>query len=442
MQIVSSNFKGIFKSIWQIEKSVLETTDFNESVKQIVNIIFNQLGYANSGYEMIVLALLDKEKQVLKRVAISNTESAEKFLRSSPIPFNDIVIPLWAVQNLSIRAVNEKKMFITQNVSEVLVPAIDREWADNLQTALNLKSSIVFPIIAKDKILGTLILNLSKPADDISEDEWSVLESFVGAVGIALDNALLFKSLKDTTEKLTSANKRLEELDKLKDEFVSITSHELRTPMTVIQGYVWRILNDKNEKLSDVMKERLNRVYSSTQRLIALVNDMLDISRIESGAMQLKTSVFDMSKLSIEIKDELFDSFSKKNLRVEIGDGNYNVKADVDLVHQVLLNLIDNAIKFTPNGGNIQVSFKPNEKYLETSITDTGIGIKHEDLSKLFVKFVRLENAVAPVYHTSGTGLGLYLSRKIIELLGGKIEVDSEYGKGTKFTFSLPLAEG
>src|SRR3989304_4361648 len=117
MQPNDKNYKSVFESIWKIEKTILETTNFSEATKNIVNIILDELGYINYGYQAIVLTLLDNEKKVLRRIAISNTKTAGEFLRATPVPFNDIVIPLWAEQNLSERAINERKMFVTENVS-------------------------------------------------------------------------------------------------------------------------------------------------------------------------------------------------------------------------------------------------------------------------------------------------------------------------------------
>jgi len=324
-------------------------------------------------------------------------------------------------------------MLIADNVSEILVPALDREWVDDFQNTLGIKNSIVFPIIAKEKVLGTLIFSLSKKTDTMSEEEWSILESFAGAVGIALDNALLFESL-------NQANKRLEQLDQLKDEFVSTASHEIKTPMTFLQSYILKVLNEEKENLSDVAKDRLNKAYLETQRLISLVDGMLDISKIEAGNMEFNLSDFDMAKLAKDVKEELSDAILQKKLTVEIADWIFNIHSDRNKIYSVLLNLIDNAIKFTLDGGRVSINFKVNGNFLETAVADTGIGIKQEDLGKLFVKFEKLGNVSSPIFRTSGTGLGLYLTKKIVEQLGGKIEVQSEFGKGSTFTFSIPLS--
>lgn len=438
MQPDGQIYKRIFESIWKIEKAVLETVDFEQATKQVVNIILTELGYMNQGYEAIVLTLLDEQNKTLKRIAISNTEAAEKFLKESPIPFNDIIIPLWATENLLVKAVTQKKRFVTDNVSDVFVPALDREWVHTFVESLGIKTSIIYPIIAKEKVLGAIIFTLSKAESNITEEEWVILESYVGAVGIALDNALLFKSVNKTAEQLKVANQRLEEMDKLKDEFLSLASHELRTPMTIIKDYVSLMLDDKT--LSDENRQKLEKVHLSAQRLIALVNDNLDVSKIESGAMEFKPVNFDISKLAVEVKDELLEKYSKKNIKLEVQVGNYNVYADKDKIYQVLINLIDNAIKFTPDAGLIEVSFKINDKKLETTVSDSGSGIKPEDMHKLFVKFERIENSAFPIAKTSGTGLGLYITKKIIERSDGTINAISEFGKGTKFIFNLPLS--
>ena len=424
-----------FESIWKIEKTVLETVDFSQAAKQVVNIVFTELGYNNYGYQAIVLTLLDEEKKVLRRIAISNTEDAEKFLRETPIPFNDIIIPLWAEQNLSVRAINERKMFVTENVAEIFIPAVDREWVDQFQMVLKTKTAIVYPVIAKDKILGALIFTLTKSESEMKEVEWQILESFVGAVGIALDNALLFKSVKDQEESLKVANERLKELDKMKDEFLSIASHELRTPMTIVKDYVSVMLNDKG--ISQENREMLEKVFVSTQRLIALVNDNLDVSKIESGTMQFEPTEFDISKLAFEVKDELTEKYTKKKQKVEVQVGNYNVKADRNKIHQVLMNLIDNAIKYSPDNGLIEVTFMQIENTLVTTIFDNGSGIKPENMSKLFQKFERVGDANTQ-QTIIGTGLGLYLCKMIVEKSGGEIRAESEEGKGTKFIFTLP----
>ena len=444
--VTASNTKlqDVFKAIWEIEKAVLETVDFDEATKRVVNIILTQLGFINSGYEVIVLSLLDLKKRELRRIAISKTQAAERFLKETPIPFENIIIPLTATKNLSIKAIFERKMYITENVSDVLYPAINKEWVEAFQKQLGIKTTIVYPILAKEKILGSLIFSLSKQKEVITEQEWSILNSFVGAVGIALDNALLFRSLNIVTKQLQSANERLKDVDKLKDEFVSLASHELRTPMTVIKSYLWLMLDKNNvSSLSEKQKMYIDRAYISTQRLINLVNDMLNVSRIESGRFILNMQSINIIELISKVYAEMLPKAQEQKINLEFVkpvETLPKVQTDPERVEQVLINLIGNSLKFTPDNGTIKIliNYNHSEKTETVSVIDNGKGISKEDMPKLFQKFSMVGNNYLVKQNAQGTGLGLYLSKAIIELLNGKIWVESEgKGKGSKFSFTL-----
>ena len=441
----NTRFKGVFEAIWEIEKAVLETTYFDEATKRVVNIILTQLGYINYGYEVIVLSLLDIKKWELRRIAISQTQAAERFLKATPIPFENIVIPLTATINLSVKEIVERKVYVTENVSDVLYPALSKEWVESFQKQLGIKASIVFPILAKDRVLGSLIFSLSKEKEKIKEQEWSVLHSFVGAVGIALDNALLFRSLNVATKQLQSANERLQQVDRLKDEFVSLASHELRTPMTIIKSYLWMILEKERAQLTDKQKLYLDRAYTSTERLINLVNDMLNVSRIESGRLTLDIKPIDIVELANTVYAEILPKAQELGINLVVDKPTESlpkVMADKERIEQVLINLIGNSLKFTPKGGKITIALSYKDNMVTVAISDTGKGISKEDMPKLFQKFGMIGNDYLRKQSTQGTGLGLYLSKSIIELHGGKIWVESEgEGEGAKFSFTLRTVE-
>lgn len=439
----NDQFKGIFESIWRIEKAVLETVDFEKATGEVVNVILTELGFINHGYEVIVLTLLDKEKQGLRRIAISNTQSAARFLHATPVHFENIVIPFTATENLSIRAINERKMYSSSEVADVLYPALSREWVDSFQKTLGIKTSLTYPIIAKDNVLGSLIFSLSKDKEKISEEEWAILDSFVGAVGIALDNALLFKSLNDTTEQLRVANDKLEQLDKLKDEFVSLASHELRTPMTVIKSYIWLLLEGKVGELSEKQRSYLDKTYTSTNRLIDMVNDMLNISRIESGRFTIEPKPMDIVALINEVISEMLPKAQEQLIQLSFIQPTVTIPqvfADKDRIKQVLINLIGNSLKFTPKDGNINVSLELKDNMVVSHVMDTGRGIKAEDMEKLFKKFNMLGGSYLTKQTGQGTGLGLYLSKSLVEMHKGRIWVESAgENNGSTFSFSLPI---
>jgi signal transduction histidine kinase len=443
-KIAEENSTRTFQAIWEIEKAVLETLDFNEATKRVVNIILTQLGYLQLGYEVIVLTLLDEKQNHLRRIAISQTEAAAQFLKASPIPFQDIIIPLSATDNLLVKAIVSKQKYVTEQVSDVLYPAINREWVNDFQESLHIKTSIVYPIQAKDKVLGSLIFSLSKDQKKITPYEWSILESFVGAVGIALDNALLFKSVTDVRDELKQANERLEQLDKLKDEFVSLASHELRTPMTAIKSYLWFFLTDNKDKVEAKELLYLQRAYESTNRLIELVNDMLNVSRIESGRLIINLAQIDPLTLVQDVVTELSPVAQKQQIVLLVQKPSTQlpaVSADSNKIKEVLINLIGNALKFTPEHGSITISLALQDGMVQCSVADTGKGIQAVDMPKLFQKFNQVGRDHLSRASAAGTGLGLYISKSIIELHGGKIWAESlGEDKGTTFHFTLKTA--
>lgn len=238
-------------------------------------------------------------------------------------------------------------------------------------------------------------------------------------------------------------NLKQEPSDKVKDEFVSIVSHELRTPMTAIRSYAWMALHKSDIKLSEKMEKYLIRILISTERMIKLVNDLLNVSRIEANKLEINLESVDMMSVVKDVFDEVYYSKSQdKDIKFTVLEQPLpKVLADPEKLREVLLNLIGNAVKYTDSGGSIIVSFFTDGRVLEISVKDSGIGISKEDLGRLFTRFGRLDNSYVSFSTSGGTGLGLYISKSLIELMNGRIRAYSEGpGKGTTFTFSLPVA--
>lgn len=299
-------------------------------------------------------------------------------------------------------------------------------------------------------IIGFLILGDKASGEIYSEQDLKVFDILSPELSIAIQNAesyekirmfniTLGQEVKKATLDLQTANSRLKELDRLKNDFVSIASHELRTPMTAIRSYLWMVLKRPDIKLSEKMQKYLSRAYISTERLINLVNDMLNVSRIESGSIEIRPREFDIQSLIEEIVSMVLPKAGEKNVSIQLVKGKIpTVFADPDKVTQVVLNLLGNALKFTPVNGKITITFFTDGKVVEVSIHDTGVGISKDDLSKLFQKFGRLDNSYAAAATSGGTGLGLFISKALIDLMHGRIWATSEgAGKGSTFTFSL-----
>ena len=244
------------------------------------------------------------------------------------------------------------------------------------------------------------------------------------------------------TVELRAAHKKLKKLDKAKSEFISIASHQLRTPLTVIKGYISMMLEGNFGKLTKKVVSSLEKVYDSNERLIRLVENLLNISRIESGRLQLNFEIIQFEYLVSDVLEELSGNAKKKGLLLSYKLPRKplpKVKVDEEKIRQVVMNLIDNAIKYTDKD-RVTVSLKSLGQNIEFCISDNGIGIKKEDLPNLFKKFFRGSNT--PLVHTEGIGLGLYVARQMIEAHGGRIWAESQgQEKGSRFCFLLPVVK-
>ena len=242
---------------------------------------------------------------------------------------------------------------------------------------------------------------------------------------------------------MTSDAENINHLNKLKDDFVSIASHELRTPMTAIRSYAWMALHKSDVPLSEKVEKYLVRILISTERLINLVNDLLNVSRIEAGKIEISTESLDLIPVIKDVVDEVYysKSVAKDVQFVILEEPIPKVLADPERLREVLLNLMGNAVKFTQAGGKVTIGFFTDGKVVETSIKDTGMGISKDDLGRLFQKFGKLDSSFVSFSTSGGTGLGLYITKGLVELMQGKIWAESEgQNKGTTFTFSLPVA--
>jgi len=233
------------------------------------------------------------------------------------------------------------------------------------------------------------------------------------------------------------------EADRAKSDFVSTVSHELRTPMTSIVGYVDLVLMGATGPLSDMQRDFLKRVKTNADRLTTLVNDLLDISRIETGRVVLQLAPVAIEEIVQQVVDLVQPKVEEKeqHLYTVLPPDLPRVYGDRDRLSQILTNIVGNAYKYTPVGGEIAIHAYVREARLLVAVSDTGIGIAPENQKKLFSRFYRVEDDPA-VYEVSGTGLGLAISLSLIQMHGGSISLDSVLGKGSTFTFSVPLAEG
>jgi signal transduction histidine kinase len=324
---------------------------------------------------------------------------------------------------------------------------LHRELAD----ATDARSIISVPLLVRDRVIGALTVDRIQ-RHSLTADDLELMATVAAQVAVALDKTDAYRQIEELnvgleakvrarTADLESANRRLQELDRLKSVFVSIVSHELRTPMTSIKGYVDNLLDGLAGPLAEKQAACLERVAHNVGRLTRLINDLLDLSRIEAGQVELRPAPLSLADLVHEVVEGLLPLARDKGLAIEArsSPGLPLLQGDRDKLHQVLTNLLQNAVKFTPPGGMIAVDARLDSGALLTSVTDTGCGIAPEEAERIFEKFYRGSGAPA---EARGAGLGLAIARSLVELHGGRIWAEPLPAGGSRFTFALPLAGG
>jgi PAS domain S-box-containing protein len=252
----------------------------------------------------------------------------------------------------------------------------------------------------------------------------------------------VFAAARDVTER-KRFEQSLQEANRMKSEFLANMSHELRTPLNGIIGFTEFLIDEKPGPLKPKQKEYMGDVLNSARHLLQLINDVLDLAKVEAGKMELHPEIFPVLQAVEEVAAVIKGIANKKRIGVgiEIGAGLDAVMLDQHKLKQVLYNLLSNAVKFSDDGGQVDVRAQRLDTHeLEVQVRDTGIGIKVLDIDRLFTEFEQLDSGTARRFE--GTGLGLALTKKIIEFQGGHISVKSELGKGSAFTVVLPLVTG
>ncbi|NKE72032.1 response regulator [Candidatus Manganitrophus noduliformans] len=296
---------------------------------------------------------------------------------------------------------------------------------------------IVFPVQSKNKIIGAFTL-ASRTARSFTAQDLQLLSSIGNQVGTAVENAHLFQKEQETVEKLM-------EMDRIKSEFLSNVSHELRTPLTSIIGFSEILLDRLAGALSPDQESYVRNMNTSGQHLLEIINNLLDLSKIKAGKMEIHPHLFSLRSLLETIQQTVIPMTYKKGLHFDLSvdEGVDMVYTDEGKVKQILLNILGNAIKFTPAKGSVQLQVRAGRlgraRAIEISIRDTGIGIPTHALSKIFDEFQQIDGSYTRDY--PGTGLGLAITKRFVDILGGEIQVESRSGSGSTFRVSIPIPE-
>ena len=303
-----------------------------------------------------------------------------------------------------------------------------------------------YPLLIGDGLLGVIAIFCQRP---ISNDEFKMLGSFVNRTAMAIQNASLHaeitelnlnleQKVKDRTQKLELANTKLKKADRMKSEFLANMSHELRTPLNAIIGFAEILRDGICGELNDDQKSAVIDIHESGKHLLQMINDILDLSKVEAGRMELQLEEFPITKAMNEVQSIIRDMANKKGLNLQffIPDDLPDIRADQVKFKQIMYNLVSNAIKFTPQG-DITVKAECDDKEFTIEVKDTGIGIDPRDHEVIFDEFSQLDSSQSRQYE--GTGLGLSLTKKLVEMHDGRIWMESEgLGLGSKLTFTIP----
>ena len=294
------------------------------------------------------------------------------------------------------------------------------------------RSAVFVPLVRDGKGIGTLVLTHPRPGFRLRPRQLALLKTFADQALIAIENVRLMHEIGEKTRQLEVASRH-------KSEFLANMSHELRTPLNAVIGFSEVLRAKMVGEVNEKQAEYLDDIRESGEHLLSLINDILDLSKIEAGRMELELSRFDLPKAIAHTLTQvraraLRDGIElAKDIDPRLGE----FQADERKVKQILLNLLSNAVKFTPRGGKVDVSVVSFEKKIEISVRDTGAGISPEDQPSLFEQFRQVGSDRSR--KAEGTGLGLALAKRFVELHGGQIRVDSAPGKGSTFTVLLPI---
>jgi signal transduction histidine kinase len=271
-----------------------------------------------------------------------------------------------------------------------------------------------------------------KGAGSFSAEVVNLLQTFATQSALAIQNARLFREIEEKSRQIEMANRH-------KSEFLANMSHELRTPLNAIIGFSEVLGERMFGELNEKQAEYTDDILSSGRHLLSLINDILDLSKVEAGRMELELTKFDLPMAIDNALTLIRERASRHGIRLHhsVDERLGELTGDERKIKQILLNLLSNAVKFTPEGGRVDVDAVSSDGIVEISVSDTGIGIAPQDQETIFEEFRQVGTDYAQ--KREGTGLGLTLTRKFVELHGGKIWVESELGRGSRFIFTLPV---
>jgi signal transduction histidine kinase len=369
------------------------------------------------GAKDALIALREGDQNVMTRAHAGMLEAATMGLR----------------QSLARHTALGRSILIGETVHLTDISELDSDEVRALWAAHNVRASVAAPMIREGIPIGTILLR--KPeSGPFSERQIELLEAFAAQAVIAIENVRLFTEIQEKSRQLEVASQH-------KSQFLANMSHELRTPLNAILGYTEMMVDGLYGNLPDKAQGVLERVQANGKHLLGLINDVLDLSKIEAGQLTLASEEYSVADMVATVMSATESLAKAKNIALvsTVPQGLPRGMGDARRLTQVLLNLVGNAIKFTDEG-KVEIRARRQDDRFKISVLDTGPGIAKADQAKIFEEFQQVDNT--STRKKGGTGLGLSISRKIVELHGGYISVESELGKGSNFKITIPVNAG
>jgi signal transduction histidine kinase len=405
---------GELKALGEVGQAVSSTLDLETVLTRIVSHAV-QLSGTDGG---AIYEYDEQSEEFLLRATDHMEDELINALRANPPRLGDGVVG---------RAAASREPVQVPNILE------ERAYAPRMRQMLErfgFRASLAVPLLREDRIIGGLVVR-RKAIGEFRPEVIELLKTFATQSVLAIQNARLFREIEDKSRQIEAANRH-------KSEFLANMSHELRTPLNAIIGFSEVLGERLFGELNDKQAEYTEDILSSGRHLLSLINEILDLSKVEAGRMDLEMAAFDLPLAIDNARTFVRERATKHGitLDVDVDERLGEFVGDERKIKQILLNLLSNAVKFTPEGGRIGISARQVDGSVEISVSDTGIGIAPEDQPKVFEEFRQVGTDYA--HKGEGTGLGLTLAKKFVELHGGRIWVESEVGRGSTFTFTLP----
>jgi PAS domain S-box-containing protein len=402
---------------YEVQRKITQSISLEETLDNIVKNVPRLLNLSSC-----VIFLLDEGGGGI--TSIKASEAVEQKFGKQKFSMEELVATKEAIERR--QAVVIEDALVAPNVSRHLV------------RMLGARAGIVLPLIARGKVIGIMWLYDTGAPRKFTRDDVQRANLLSDQVAIAIDNAMLFTQLSRTNRQLEESYDRLKSLDTMKMEFFTLLSHELRTPLTTIKGYAELLQDGVLGPLNEGQLDKLSRINASVDRLTSIVDNLSDLSSIASKKYIVDVIPVSLNELISEVVKGISFLAESKNIRLttDVPVGLPIIYVDRARVMQVFLNIINNAIKYTPKGGEVSIMARDEDDRVLVAIHDTGIGIPKNDLENIFSGFYHAGYKLS--YEYKGVGLGLALSRGIVESHGGRIWAESEVGKGSTFYFTLP----